>query len=261
MVINCAKTVDVVRNAVNSGKNIMGINPRVKVNFNEVDKFLYLSPPLKNPATGNAVATMPCDLPPLKDGWVRLIHRTQPEVTGGILNEGLRGKYGISGTTTSHSSEGFWKNLETDNATFHGSKKVVMDMPAKEHKKLYHGDLYYEKGSLVDVSGYSNAKKLYVKNKYIVGIMDAYGSTKHMTPRQLSSMKKTSDLNPFLEIRPEDLRQLNQGRPINRDFQGRTPAEAKKHAAKLEKELAKRQAETINTANLKETGWDIDGWD
>lgn len=180
-------------------------------------------------------------MPPLKDGWVRLIHRTQPDCATSILDSGLRGKFGISGTTTLHDKDGFWKNLETDRLTFYGSKKVVMDMPAREYTKLFYNDGYYKKGSIIDDTGYHNARNLYVKNKYIVGIIDSYGIRKPLTPKQLESMKRSSQLNPFLDIKPEDLRQLNPGRPSTRDWCGRTPSEARKELEKAQKEIVSRK--------------------
>lgn len=205
------------------------------------------------------MATFPSDLPPLKDGWVRLIHRTTPEYTNSILKTGLRGKYGISGTSTLHDKNDFWKNLKTDCATFHGNKKIIMDIPSREYMKLKIGDKYYKKGSLIDDTGYKNAKNLYIKNKYIVGIIDAYGSTKKMTPKQLESMKKSSVINQFLDIKPEDLRQLNPGRPQNRDYLGRTPAQAKRDFEKIRKELANKEIQEASFTNNK--AQDTGSWD
>lgn len=245
MAINLVESASFAKKVLNSRKNFIGTKPRININLGGVDKFIYQTQSLKNPATNNIVATVPSDLPPLKEGWVRLIHRTEPVYTKAILNEGLRGKYGISGTTSVHDAENFWKNLKTDNGAFHGSKKIVMDLPAKEYRKLYLGDNYYKKESIINDTGYKNASNLYVKNKYIVGILDAYGSRKHMTPKQLASMKQSSELNPFLEIKPEDLRQLNLGRPKNRDWLNRTPSQARKEVEKLQKEIAKNEAETL----------------
>lgn len=214
--INQGKAISFVKQVLNSGKNLHGVKPKVKINFDEVDKFLYVTPPLKNPATGNIVATFPSDLPPLKEGWIRLIHRTIPEYTTPILNSGLRGKYGIRGTTTAHDTEDFWQNLANEGLMIYGPKKVVMDMPDREYRKLFLKGKYYKKGSKNDEKNYFSARELYVKNKYIVGIIDVYGSHKPLTPQQLESMQRSAQLNPFLDIKPEDLRQLNPGRPTKR---------------------------------------------
>lgn len=265
MTINSINAISFAKKVLNSGKNLKGIKPKLNINLNEADKFIYMTQPIKNPSTGNIVATVPSDLPPLKEGWVRLIHRTQPEYTESILKSGLRGKYGISGTTTAHDTQDFWKSLQHEQLKFHGTKKIVIDMPAKEHRKLYIKDKYYKDGSIKDETGYNNAKNLYVKNKYIVGIIDAYGTHKQLTPKQLASMKKSSELNQFLEIKPEDLRQLNPGRPQNRDWKGRTPSQAKKEAEKLQKEIAKREAaasQEIKTPQAENLSFEelFDGW-
>ena len=140
------------------------IFPKTKINLGEIDKFVYLSPPIINPATGNKIATIPSDLPPLKEGWVRLIHRTDSENAQKIIKSGLRGDTSISGTTKNASGEELWDNLRRDpNGKIYGTKKLVIDLPLAEYQKLFYGD-YYKKGSVDTDNTYNKARYLFCKS-------------------------------------------------------------------------------------------------
>lgn len=100
------------------------------------------------------------DLPPLQEGYIRVLHVTSPYAAERILHEGL--KYDTHGTIES-TTRGFCDEsnieyiVEDPRFNWPGSKIVVMDMPRQEY------------GKHVPVG----TAPMWVSPEYVVGIIEA----------------------------------------------------------------------------------------
>lgn len=100
------------------------------------------------------------ELPPLKEGHVRLVHITQPFYTQGIVESGLDySKYGmVMSTARAYSNEDEIEyGMEDPRYSSPELKAVVLDLPAAEHK--LHENIQKAPGR--------------VPSKYVVGVVPA----------------------------------------------------------------------------------------
>ncbi len=220
---------------------------------------------------GRRIATDLKDLPPLKKGFVRLTHWTNRDIANSIVEHGLYGNKGLGGTTVLHDEEGFWESLTSagyelqegvlNNITRYGNEMIVMDMPAKEYRKLFITDGCYKvKGEkFFDWKGY----ELVCPSKYIVGVIEKkfpWGK------KCVELFRHIAQKNPEVEVPKTDLRMFNGRRkasenPFAHHYQ-ETPLSPEEEAA-IEKEfdeLFNDNSKSVSNGNDKDVFADYD-WD
>ncbi|MEE3350232.1 MAG: hypothetical protein VZR09_09360 [Candidatus Gastranaerophilaceae bacterium] len=163
------------------------------------------------------------DLPPVKDGYIRLIHRTSSENAEKIVQSGLYGEVGLPDTASPcRSEQEFWDTLtspsEVQNA--HGDTKVIIDMPIKEFQ-IFAGGIEYGDLSTTGVrynfnvingeveeptfspdQGVGSLNRLVCPKKYIVGVC------KHdriFSENEIQRLKEQTSKNPLQDVEETDL--------------------------------------------------------
>ncbi len=162
---------------------------------------------------GKEVATRLEELPPLKEGFIRLKHRCMSESVGMILNAGLvfnRGvaKVNVGGACYTditamasyyENSDEFWNSMKKDDfACFDNSRyadtQVIMDMPIEEFEFL---------------ESYGRFVHGRVDNKYIVGVVRNYnGSNKDlvMPEAEVEKAREQSEHNEEINVDANDIK-------------------------------------------------------
>lgn len=178
-----------------------------------------------NPSTGNRIATAFKDLPPLRKGYVRIVHRTHPENIGSIVENGLRTKTsgGLYYTSDCYMEGEFWDMLANDpRGDLFGRAKIIMDMPIREYNKLtrpvYSGigkrreyRYYNEKTAQTD---YCGTDQLVCPSKYIVGAIEQRCP---LFKKCLDLIRAAASKNSEVKVKETDLRMFNLGRPVRKD--------------------------------------------
>lgn len=150
-----------------------------------------------NPSTGNRIATSLEGLPPLKDGYVRIVHRTSQGCADGIMKTGLDfSKHGLlQSTSDAYSLEkDFWELMHNDfRGNSFGDTKVIMDLPIAEHK------VYCRLGQ---------GNKI-VPSKYVTGIVKNYGAPGfEISKAELERIMACTKRNPYINVMETDLAKL-----------------------------------------------------
>lgn len=164
---------------------------------------------------GKEIATQLGDLPPLKQGFVRLKHRCMSENVGKILGEGLVFNRGVAKTnvggacydditamaTCYENSNEFWDSMKKDDfSCFDNSRfadtQIIMDMPLKEFEFLQsYGRFVHGK----------------VDSKYIVGVVRNYnGSNKGLVipATEVEKAQKQSENNEERTVNVNDIEMM-----------------------------------------------------
>lgn len=100
------------------------------------------------------------ELPPLKAGYIRLVHITRPAFTQGIVDSGLDySKYGMVMSTARAYSNAEETEYGMDDPRYSSPelKAVVLDLPIQEHR--LHENVQHSPGI--------------VPSKYVVGVVPA----------------------------------------------------------------------------------------
>lgn len=157
---------------------------------------------LRNAETGHEVATRPEDLPPLREGYVRLVHQTHADCVDNLIDKGLiynreyankpgeGGKYSdITSMAIAFDENGFWNALADEKGICHkgADTKVIFDMPAEEcgtHQRYA-------------LAQYLNGT---ISRGYIVGAIPNYGNRNMKLSQAETEQKKRQSLsNPLPE--------------------------------------------------------------
>ena len=157
---------------------------------------------LINKETGAKIADMPEELPPLRDGYIRLIHQTsftQGESLaehGLIYNREYAQKHGFSKYTeitsmaVAYDEDSFWDRLTQEGIRHKGANAIaVFDMPAEECKAHQIGQ----------IAQYLNGT---ISRGYMVGMIPNYGTKDYQICEKLSVVemeekKQISKSNPL----------------------------------------------------------------
>ncbi len=156
---------------------------------------------LFNRETRAKIAAVPEELPPLREGYVRLIHQTMLDCgeslaeNGLIYNrecahrtEGFSNYADVAFMTYAYTENGFWDRL-THEEEARGNVIAIFDMPLEE----YNAHQHYQ------TVPYLNGT---ISRGYLVGIIPNYGTTDGTTIKKLSvaemeEKKQKSKSNPF----------------------------------------------------------------
>lgn len=106
----------------------------------------------QNKETGFPIALQPEGLPPLREGYVRVIHQTKDNhlesfIENGLIynrkyagrkNENFSNYSDIASMAVAHTEDSFWQRLTSDEVRHKGATKLaVFDMPAHEFQAHY----------------------------------------------------------------------------------------------------------------------------
>lgn len=159
----------------------------------------YLQIHLVNKETGATIATSPEELPPLRNGYARLIHQTGMDDANSFLENGLiynseyankRGysKYSdVSSMAVAYTENRFWERLTHEEIRHRGADAIaIFDLPEEElgaHQKDF-------------LAQYLNGT---ISRGYLVGIIPNYGTQdfKKLSMSEMEKMKKISQSNPL----------------------------------------------------------------
>ena len=158
---------------------------------------------LKNKITGYKIALTPADLPPLRNGFIRIVHQTRTGEVENILNNGLiynmeyftggktkryTGDYlDLTSMANAYYQDDFWNMMRDCNGGLHkfSDKKIIFDMPSEECT-AHHQPL---------VAKFLSGK---VSEGYIVGVIDNYGTPPlTLSWRDAADAKRKSLSNPL----------------------------------------------------------------
>lgn len=156
---------------------------------------------LRNAETGQEIATDPENLPPLREGYARLVHQTHSAFSDSLIDQGLiynrvyankpneGGHYGdISSMAIAHDEKSFWTSLTQEGIRHNNADvKMIFDLPLEEcgiHQK--------EK-----LAQFLNGT---ISRGYIVGVIPNYGNQDmKLSPEEMEQKKKQSLSNPLPE--------------------------------------------------------------
>ncbi len=157
---------------------------------------------LLNKETGFEIATIPEKLPPLRDGYIRLIHQTHFEhaeslVENGLVynrefaqKEGFSNYLDITSMALAYDEDSFWERLTEDGIRHKGANAIaIFDMPIEEcgaHQRE-------------QITPMLNGT---ISRGYMVGIIPNYGTKDGQTSEKLSiqemeEKKRISKSNPL----------------------------------------------------------------
>ena len=157
---------------------------------------------LINKETGFEIATTPEKLPPLRNGYMRLIHQTSFNCAeslaenGLIYNRDLAQKDGFSkysdvtSMSYAYTENGFWERLTEENIRHKGANAIaIFDMPMEElgaHQKYY-------------IADYLNGT---ISRGYMVGIIPNYGTkdntiSEKLSVQEMEEKRRISKQNPL----------------------------------------------------------------
>mgnify|MGYP006916030332 CR=1 FL=1 len=151
------------------------------------------------------VATQLKDLPPLKAGFVRVVHRTDPRNMNSIVEKGLWAKKTLYETSDVYNTENeFWKMLSKDSrGDAFGTGKIIMDIPQEEYNILTRatgrGFYDYDKNN-------SQLSLLVCPSKYIVGAIE---QKYPWSDKCINIFKHLSKKNPEINVEKTDLSRFN----------------------------------------------------
>lgn len=156
-----------------------------------------------NKETGAEIAISPDELPPLRKGYVRLIHQTNMEYANSLLENGLiynreyANKAGFSKYATigsmalTYTEDEFWERLTHEETRHRGADAIaIFDLPEEEcsaHCKWF-------------LTQYLDGT---ISRGYLVGVIPNYGTkevdgdVKKLSVTEMEKMKKISQSNPL----------------------------------------------------------------
>ena len=167
-------------------------------------------PNLINKETGYEIAAIPEELPPLREGFIRLVHQTHSEHAESLVEKGLvynrknagieevsyKGGYlDVGYMAVAYNEEEFWNRLTGDGVRHNNSDVIVIfDMPVNEcgaHQRF-------------EIAGSLNGT---ISRGYIVGVIPNYGTKnseveEKLSPLEMEEKKRISQSNslpPYYE--------------------------------------------------------------
>ena len=157
---------------------------------------------LINKETGFEIATIPEKLPPLRDGYIRLIHQTHFEhaeslVENGLVynrkfaqKEGFSNYLDITSMALAYDEDSFWERLTEDGIRHKGANAIaIFDMPMEECGA-------HQRDKITPMLNGT------ISRGYMVGIIPNYGTMDSQTSEKLSiqemeEKKRISKSNPL----------------------------------------------------------------
>ncbi|MBP3847990.1 hypothetical protein J6I39_09620 [bacterium] len=154
---------------------------------------------------GKRVATELKDLPPLKAGFVRVVHRTNPKNMNSIVEKGLWAKNkGLCWTSDTYTEDEFWKMLSKDyRGDAFGTGKIIMDIPQEEYNILTRSS---NRGFYDFDKNNSELPLLVCPSKYIVGAIE---QKYPWSDKCINIFKHLSKKNPERNVEKTDLSRFN----------------------------------------------------
>lgn len=162
---------------------------------------------LINKETGFEIATVPEKLPPLREGYIRLVHQTHFEHADSLVENGLiyNGEFAqkegfshymdITSMALAYDEDGFWQRLTKEEIRHKGADAIaIFDMPMEECGA-------HQKEPLTPMLNGT------ISRGYMVGIILNYGTKDNETSEKLSvsemeekkAMSKSNPLPPYYE--------------------------------------------------------------
>lgn len=162
---------------------------------------------LTNKETGFEIATVPEKLPPLREGYIRLVHQTHFEHADSLVENGLiyNGEFAhkepfphytdITSMAVAYDEDGFWQRLTKEEIRHKGADAIaIFDMPMEECGA-------HQKEPLTPMLNGT------ISRGYMVGIIPNYGTKDGITSEKLSvsemeekkAMSKSNPLPPYYE--------------------------------------------------------------
>lgn len=154
----------------------------------------------QNKETGFPIALQPEGLPPLREGYVRVIHQTKDNhlesfIENGLIynrkyagrkNENFSNYSDIASMAVPCSEDSFWQRLTSDEVRHKGATKLaVFDMPAHE----------FQAHSLPEIAQHLNGT---ISRGYLVGYIPNYGTKDNGTEQKLSVEEMAEKRNKAL---------------------------------------------------------------
>lgn len=154
----------------------------------------------QNKETGFPIALQPEGLPPLREGYVRVIHQTKDNhlesfIENGLIynrkyagrkNENFSNYSDIASMAVAHTEDSFWQRLTSDEVRHRGATKLaVFDMPAHE----------FQAHSLPEIAQHLNG---IISRGYLVGYIPNYGTKDNETEQKLSVEEMAEKRNKAL---------------------------------------------------------------
>lgn len=154
----------------------------------------------QNKETGFPIALQPEGLPPLREGYVRVIHQTKDNhlesfIENGLIynrkyagrkNENFSNYSDIASMAVPCSEDSFWQRLTSDEVRHKGATKLaVFDMPAHE----------FQAHSLPEIAQHLNG---IISRGYLVGYIPNYGTKDNETEQKLSVEEMAEKRNKAL---------------------------------------------------------------
>lgn len=154
----------------------------------------------QNKETGFPIALQPEGLPPLREGYVRVIHQTKDNhlesfIENGLIynrkyagrkNENFSNYSDIASMAVPCSEDSFWQRLTSDEVRHKGATKLaVFDMPAHE----------FQAHSLPEIAQHLNGT---ISRGYLVGYIPNYGTRDNETEQKLSVEEMAEKRNKAL---------------------------------------------------------------
>ena len=163
-------------------------------------------PKLINKETGFAIATTPEELPPLRDGYIRLIHQTHFNCAESLAENGLiynekfaqkeeandyfKNYIDVTSMALAYNEDNFWERLTKEEIRHRGADTIaIFDMPIEEcgaHQTI-------------QITSMLNGT---ISRGYMVGFIPNYGTKDNETSERLSvsemeEKKRISKSNPL----------------------------------------------------------------
>lgn len=224
---------------------------------------------LRNKETGEIIAKTPDKLPPLRKGFVRVVHQTRSDCMDGLIDNGLiynrnyankndtrAGNYTDVGFMTyAFTEDSFWESLTKEGVCHRNSDiKAIFDMPIKE----YEAHCQYLLGPHLNGT---------LSRGYLVGAIPNYGTENlRLTLPEMEKMKQKSLANPLsqkpyetpnwkedLALAWENLRQANEN--TDDDLFGHYPPVNENNLS-----LNNKEPSEPSTKKEENINWD-DEWD
>ena len=156
------------------------------------------------------------DLPPVREGYIRLVHRTSSEAAESIAKSGLYSAQGLDDTASAMRSATDFQNFLTSGAKEHrqATTVVIMDMPIEEFRILSRGSIsdtynpygnshiYYSEKAGISNNGYKNPKYLVCPAKYVVGICE---HAENLPIQEVNRITLQNAKNPLPQVEETDL--------------------------------------------------------
>lgn len=154
----------------------------------------------QNKETGFPIALQTEGLPPLREGYVRVIHQTKDNhlesfIENGLIynrkyagrkNENFSNYSDIASMAVPCSEDSFWQRLTSDEVRHKGATKLaVFDMPAHE----------FQAHSLPEIAQHLNGT---ISRGYLVGYIPNYGTRDNETEQKLSVEEMAEKRNKAL---------------------------------------------------------------